>query len=101
MGQVATSAIEGEEKNGAFTDGNCKSGYYRDGEYCRQYCPPDCFRDDGPTRCMKTCGYGRGVGYGSYEFCVEKTGQDCERYGVVWYPKCAANYHSEGCCMCS
>jgi len=30
---------------------------------------------------------------------AEKLG--CELYGLLWYPKCKANFHRFGCCICT
>lgn len=27
--------------------------------------------------------------------------QNCEKYGLLWYPKCPQGYHTVGCCLCS
>lgn len=52
---------------------------------------------------MKPKGYGRGVGYDSKDKCVkhnlDKLG--CEKYGLLWYPKCKPNFHHFGCCLCT
>jgi hypothetical protein len=79
---------------------------------CNSVCPSG-FRDDGAF-CAKPSSYGRGVGYpwkfGDPAFdldpakkrCEDDYGLDgCEKNGLIWYPKCSANFHAVGCCVCS
>jgi len=44
--------------------------------------------------CRKPKPYGRGVG--STWPCL-----GCERWGLLWYPKCRAGFHNVACCICS
>ena len=50
-------------------------------------------RDDGAF-CKKPESYGRGAG--SITEC-----KDCEKWGLLWYPKCKPNFHNVACCVCS
>lgn len=75
-------------------------------------CWPDCpsgFTDSG-VACTKPASYGRGAGYkwflgaltDDYYGCERDHGVgNCEWNGALAYPKCAANFHSVGCCVCS
>jgi len=62
-------------------------------------CPAG-FRDDG-LYCAKPGAYGRGAGYTSEGACASGHPDGCEKNGLLWYPKCQANFHSVGCCTCS
>jgi len=45
--------------------------------------------------------YGNGSGHFSEDNC--KSGEsvaECEKWGAFWYPKCIAEYHTRGCCLC-
>ena len=55
-------------------------------------CPPN-FKDIG-AHCMKPQPEGRGVG--STTEC-----KDCEKCGLLYYPKCKAGFHAVGCNICS
>jgi hypothetical protein len=78
---------------------------------CWQSCP-DGFRDDGGF-CAKPEAYGRGAGYpwqfgdalndsGMISRCERDHGAgNCEKDGAIYYPKCKANFHKVGCCICS
>lgn len=49
---------------------------------------------------MKPSSYGRGVGYTSESSCTQHEGP-CEKWGLLWYPKCRDSFHNVGCCVCS
>jgi hypothetical protein len=89
-----------EEQNGALCYPKCKAGYVGAGPVCWQACPAG-FRDDGAF-CGKPEAYGRGAGYVIWDEgkCRREHG-DCEKNGAMWYPKCRANFHNVGCCVCS
>lgn len=83
---------------------DCPSNYKGVGPVCWGECPSG-FKDTG-IDCLKPKSYGRGAGHISKEKCeksddhgAKKNG--CEKYGLLWYPKCDHNYHHVGCCVCS
>ena len=89
----------------------CTGGWYGSLEKCVPDCPPD-FRDDGRF-CFKPKPYGRGAGFpwkfgdglnddGMFKRCEEEHGDgNCEKNGLIVYPKCKEGYHNNGCCICS
>ena len=91
-GQVLTHCRSGLDKDGALCYPHCNSGYTGVGPVCWQDCPSG-FRNDGAF-CAKPSSYGRGAG--SFWSC-----SGCERWGLLYYPKCATNFHNAGCCICS
>ncbi|KAL4502131.1 hypothetical protein ABPG72_000366 [Tetrahymena utriculariae] len=99
------------EKWGLIWYPKCKQGYHPFGCcVCAQDCPSS-FRDDG-LYCAKPDAYGRGAGY-PWKFgdgfnlnnansrCLHDHPSGCEQSGAIIYPKCAQNFHSVGCCVCS
>jgi hypothetical protein len=89
---------ECEILNGAIAYPKCKDAYNGVGPLCMQNCPQD-FRDDGAF-CAKPEAYGRGAGYIDLSKCEADNGQDnCEKYGLLFYPKCKSYYHDVGCCI--
>jgi hypothetical protein len=90
----------------------CPSGYSSGGPLCFQDCPAG-WRNDG-AYCAKPAPYSRGPGYG-WEFgdaafdltgaknrCVAaNSALGCEQWGGIFYPKCVADFHAVGCCVCS
>ncbi len=103
VGKVITDCRQGEEKNGALCYPQCRENFYGVGPVCWQNCAPG-FRDDGAF-CFKPEPYGRGVGYPLWsEGSCNNDNQDvggCEKWGLIWYPKCRANFHNVACCICS
>merc|ERR1712060_43770 len=69
----------------------CKDGFQGVGEDCWQKCPEG-YRSNG-AECQKPKALGRG--WGSHKPC-----KDCDKWGLLWYPKCPAGYTQEGCCFC-
>jgi hypothetical protein len=78
---------------------SCSPGYTGVVTDCLQNCPPE-FRDDW-LFCAKPAAYGRGGGWATQERCQNGTGQACESWGGLWYPKCRPDFHAFGCCICS
>lgn len=76
----------------------CKYGYNGVGPVCWQECPSG-FADVGVS-CAKPKPYGRGGGYITKGLC-EDHHDSCERWGLLWYPKCDDGFHNVGCCICS
>jgi len=102
---------EGTEQLGAYCYEKCKTGYKRVGVQCYQECPAK-WRDDGVY--CRSAEYGRGAGYpwkagdkplpnmsGMFARCEAAHGKgNCEKWGLVVYPKCAKGYAPAGCCVC-
>jgi hypothetical protein len=99
VGKPIHTCRPGEEKNGLLCYPTCDSGFYGVGPVCWQDCP-ESYRDDGAF-CYKPPSYGRGVGYSSQEKCEDQNPQGCEEWGLIYYPKCKANFHNVACCICS
>jgi hypothetical protein len=101
----------GCEQNGAVVYPKCRAGYNSVGCcLCSTPCPAG-WRDDG-IYCFKPESYGRGGGYpwqfgdalnldGARGRCERDNRQGCEQDGAIMYPRCRANFHKVGCCICS
>ena len=92
MGKPLHTCPDDQDKSGALCYPKCKEGYKGVSFVCWQDCPKD-YRDDGAF-CYKPKSYGRGVG-------STKGGEDKEKKGLLWYPKCAEGFYAFGCCVCS
>ena len=89
----------------------CETDYKGVGPICWQNCSPG-FRDDGAF-CFKPAPYGRGGGYpwkfgdglnddGMRSRCEKDHGKgNCEKDGLIFYPKCKPGFHKFGCCVCT
>lgn len=111
VGTVPTECSTDYDKDAGLCYKKCPSGYKGVGPVCWQSCP-DSWRDDGAF-CAKPEAYGRGAGYpwqfgdalnddGMRGRCEAANGAgNCEKDGAVYYPKCKANFHKTGCCICS
>jgi hypothetical protein len=111
VGTVPTQCASGYDKDAGLCYQACPSGYKGVGPVCWQSCPSG-FRDDGAF-CAKPEPYGRGAGYpwqfgdalnddGMRGRCERDHGAgNCEKDGAIYYPKCKANFHKVGCCICS
>jgi hypothetical protein len=100
VGKVITTCSDDEEKNGALCYPKCKDGYYGVGPVCWQKCP-DSYTDIG-VGCQKPQAYGRGAGYISDDRCQKgHSDTGCEKWGLLWYPKCKYGFHNVACCVCS
>jgi len=111
VGKVPTECASDSEKDAGLCYKKCPSGYSGAGPVCWQSCPSG-FRDDGAF-CAKPQSYGRGAGYpwkfgdalddsGMKSRCEAANGAgNCEKDGAVFYPRCKANFHKVGCCICS
>lgn len=111
---LTTICDDGEEKYGALCYPQCRNGYGSVGCcICRhKNCPPE-FKDDGVATCIKPKPYGRGAGYpwkfgdglnsnGMFRRCEGNHGTgNCEKSGLIVYPKCRNGFHAVGCCICS
>jgi hypothetical protein len=100
-----------EDLDGALCYPKCQPGYKGVGPVCWESCPSG-FRDDGGF-CAKSGPYGRGAGYpwmfgdpvndsAMFERCTRDHGAgNCEKDGLIVYPKCRANFHAVGSNVCS
>jgi hypothetical protein len=94
---------ENEELYGGLCYPKCEEGYEPVGCcFCRKKGCEELSTDIGAA-CTKPEDYRRGVGYVLWDYgkCVRESGGECERYGLLWYPKCKPGYHASGCCSCS
>lgn len=67
---------------------------------CYGNCPTN-YRND-PLHCGKPSSYGRGGGYITKKKCESKQGPyNCEKWGLLYYPKCKQGFHNVACCVCS
>ena len=109
-GEVITDCPSPKEKIGALCYSPCETGYSRQGTFdCQQECKPG-WRDDGLF--CRLPEYGRGVGYpwkigdalndsGMFSRCERDHGRgNCEKTGLIVYPKCRSGYSNIGCCIC-
>ena len=111
VGKVPTECSTDYEKDAGLCYKKCPAGYKGVGPVCWQSCPSG-WRDDGGF-CAKPEPYGRGAGYpwqfgdalddsGMKSRCERANGAgNCEKDGAIFYPKCKANFHKVGCCVCS
>jgi len=89
------------DKSGLLCYPKCRDGFYGVGPVCWQTCPAG-YRDDGAYCYKLNPSYGRGVGYVHEDSCVnDNKDLGCEKWGLLWYPKCKSGYHNVGCCVCS
>jgi hypothetical protein len=100
-GKAISICDAGTERDGALCYPLCSSGFTGIGPVCWENCPSG-FKNTG-VDCLKPSSYGRGAGYLPRDLgtCEAHHSQGCEKYGLLYYPKCAANYHAVGCCVCS
>lgn len=89
-------------QSGAICYRPCKAGYKMVAGVCWQDSCPDGFRDDGAF-CAKPAAYGRGAGYALWQEskCEARHPGGCEKYGLMWYPKCKEGYDNIGSNICS
>lgn len=105
-----SSCGPGKEREGLLCYPTCKEGYGGNLDRCGAKCPSG-FSDIGYF-CQKPAAYGRGAGY-AWQFgdpafnydnakarCEKDNPQGCEG-GLIWYPKCKANFHAVGTNICS
>ena len=92
VGKPISACPADMEKSGALCYPKCKESFRGVGPVCWPDCPKD-YRDDGAF-CFKPKPYGRGVG-------SIKGGDDKEKWGLLWYPKCSEGYYAFACCICS
>ena len=100
-GHALSACREGEEKSGLICYPQCQQGYTGVGPVCWQDCPQG-MRVQGAF-CAKAKPYGRGTGHTSEETCKQKEhggSAICEKWGMLWYPKCDQGYYAFACCVC-
>ena len=101
VGRPLSACREGEDKSGLLCYPKCQEGYTGVGPICWQNCP------DGFTAVGALCGkpkpYGRGVGDYKKDKCESKNGGagSCDKWGLLWYPKCKDGFYAFACCICS
>lgn len=110
VGEPSFSCPPGKERVGLICLSECPSGYSRQGTLdCHQNCKQG-WRDDGLF--CRLAEYGRGTGYlwiigdglddsGMFQRCEDDHGKgNCEKNGLIVYPKCKPGYSAFGCCIC-
>ncbi|MBI5716195.1 MAG: hypothetical protein HZC37_00720 [Burkholderiales bacterium] len=110
-GKIPTTCAAGMENHGGLCYARCRAGYTGAVTMCVPECPPG-FRNDG-LHCAKGAPYGRGAGYawqfgdalndsGMIKRCEADNGAgNCEKNGLIFYPKCKAGYVAVGANVCS
>mmetsp|Transcript_64123 Transcript_64123/g.88696 ORF Transcript_64123/g.88696 Transcript_64123/m.88696 type:complete len:263 (+) Transcript_64123:54-842(+) len=96
---ISYCAAPNSDKDGLLCYPECRDNFNGVGPVCWENCP-DGFRNDG-AYCAKPDAYGRGTGYTSKSKCKKKEHTDCEKNGLLYYPKCRDSFHHVGCCVCS
>jgi hypothetical protein len=110
-GKIPTQCAAGMENHGGLCYARCRAGYSGAVTMCVPACPAG-FRDDG-LHCAKGAPYGRGGGYawqfgdalndnGMIQRCEAAHGAgNCEKNGLIFYPKCRAGFVAMGANICS
>lgn len=102
-----------QDKLGLLCYKKCPAGFNRPaGLDCYSTCPSG-FTDTGLYCMINSATYGRGAGYpwkfgdwfnddGMFSRCEADNGKgNCEKYGLIVYPKCKPGYTNSGCCICA
>jgi hypothetical protein len=109
VGKVPSACQAGREHIGLLCYSNCGPNMQRVGFDCHSTCPAG-MRDDGLF--CRAAEYGRGAGYPwkfgdplngdkQRERCEADSGRgNCEKDGLIYYPKCRPGYAQVGCCIC-
>lgn len=109
VGTVPQSCAPGRERVGLLCYSTCPANSKRFGFDCHSVCPSG-MRDDGLF--CRAAEYGRGAGYpwefgdamndkGMIKRCEKDQGRgNCEKNGLIYYPKCQPGYSAVGCCIC-
>lgn len=110
-GKIPTACPDGSENQAGLCYSRCRAGHSGSVTMCVPDCPPG-FRNDG-LHCAKGAPYGRGAGYawqfgdalndtGMIKRCEAASGAgNCEKNGLIFYPKCKAGYVAVGANICS
>lgn len=101
IGEPLSACPDGHDKDGALCYPICSNNFTGSGSVCWQNCPSN-FIDTG-IECLKPPSYRRGTGYipPQQSKCESENPQGCERYGLLYYPKCADGFTNAGSCVCS
>jgi len=101
VGKPIHSCPKDQDKSGLLCYPKCQENYTGVGPVCWQNCEKN-FRDDG-AYCFKTPPYGRGAGYVLWkkDKCEKENPIGCEKYGLLYYPKCKPGFKNFGCCICT
>lgn len=109
VGTMPQSCPAGRERIGLLCYTQCPANTQRFGFDCHSVCPSG-MRNDGLF--CRAAEYGRGVGFpwefgdalndnGMIKRCERAHGRgNCEKNGLIYYPKCKAGYSAVGCCLC-
>lgn len=103
IGKPAISLCHADEQQvGALCYPKCRNGYKNIGpNFCIKIgCGGLVNATDIGTSCTKPSAYGRGFGYSSESQC-EKEHKSCDKWGLLFYPKCKSGYKPFGCCICT
>ena len=95
---IYTCPPENPSKSGLLCYPECNENFNGVGPVCWEICPSK-FHDDGAF-CRKGDPYTRGT-HTSQDSCEKAEGKSCERWGLLWYPKCDNGFHNVACCVCS
>jgi len=101
-GKLPSTCPSGMENSVGLCYPPCRSGFYGVITQCIMNCP-DGFRNDGYF-CAKPSPYGRGSGYviwDEWKCNRDNPGNGCEKWGLMWYPRCRSGFYAAGCCICS
>jgi hypothetical protein len=109
VGTVPPACAPGQERIGLLCYDKCGKGMTRFGFDCHSVCPEG-MADQGLF--CRSAEYGRGAGYpwkfgdwfnddGMRTRCERDNGAgNCEKSGLMYYPKCKPGYTAFGCCIC-
>lgn len=109
VGTIPQSCSADRDRIGLLCYTKCPAGMHRAGFDCHSNCP-DGWRDDGLF--CRNAEYGRGAGYpwkfgdpfndsGQWRRCEKDNGKgNCEKNGLILYPKCKPGFNAFGCCIC-
>ena len=109
VGTIPEACAAGRERIGLLCYTKCPANMARFGFDCHSVCPSG-MRDDGLF--CRAAEYGRGAGYpwkfgdalndnGMRNRCEKDHGKgNCEKSGLIFYPKCKPGYSAIGCCIC-
>jgi len=109
VGTIPSECRHHREKIGLLCYSRCPVGYSRFGFDCHQNCLPGWSNQGLFCRLAE---YGRGAGYpwkfgdgfndnGMFRRCESAHGKgNCEKYGLIVYPKCRSGFKPIECCIC-
>ncbi len=109
VGQIPATCAPGKDRIGLLCYDKCDVGMERVGFDCHSVCPAG--MEDQGLFCRRT-EYGRGAGYpwkigdplnnsAMFARCEHDHGRNnCEKVGLIVYPKCKPGYTAFGCCIC-